>query len=167
MNARIGRAVGPFILGFLFVMVDAACKSTGGGEGRTPTGEVTATFQWQQSDPASGTLKATVVGPDGTQEMYQGKYFQITGESRIEGLGLVWDAWDPTWVGWRYWGPVPTVAFIKHYTGQVVANLEGPNAQRMRCHFKLLRPSMGMKGGGEGECQLPMGRTIKAEFPAS
>ena len=42
-----------------------------------------------------------------------------------------------------------------------------PNALRMRCHFRLHRQSLGMKGGGEGERQLPLGRTIKAEFPPS
>jgi hypothetical protein len=79
----------------------------------------------------------------------------------------LWAGWYPSWVGWPYWGPEPQIAFITHYTGQVVSNLEGPNGQRMRCHFQLLRSSAGMKGGGKGECQLPSGETIKADFPPS
>jgi hypothetical protein len=49
----------------------------------------------------------------------------------------------------------------------VVANLAGPNGQRMRCQFRVLRSSEGMKGGGQGQCQLPTGQTINADFPPS
>lgn len=37
----------------------------------------------------------------------------------------------------------------------------------LRCQFQLLRADEGMKGGGQGQCQLPSGRTIDAEFPPS
>jgi hypothetical protein len=37
----------------------------------------------------------------------------------------------------------------------------------MRCEFQLLRADEGMKAGGEGRCQLPSGKTIKAAFPPS
>ena len=45
--------------------------------------------------------------------------------------------------------------------------LAGPDGKRMRCEFQLIRAAEGMKGGGEGRCQLPSGKTIKADFPPS
>jgi hypothetical protein len=35
----------------------------------------------------------------------------------------------------------------------------------MRCHFTLARPYSGMAGGGVGQCQLPTGTIIQAQFP--
>jgi hypothetical protein len=35
----------------------------------------------------------------------------------------------------------------------------------MRCHFTLMSPSYGMAGGGLGQCQLPSGTLINAQFP--
>jgi hypothetical protein len=51
--------------------------------------------------------------------------------------------------------------------GHVVPNLAAPGGQRMRCQFQLLRSGDGMAGGGQGQCQLPSGQTIDAEFPPS
>jgi hypothetical protein len=34
----------------------------------------------------------------------------------------------------------------------------------MRCHFHLVRPASGMADGGQGQCQLPSGKTIEAAF---
>jgi hypothetical protein len=167
MNSRRGQTLRGFALGLLIATALAACKSTGGGEGRTGEGDVRATFQWEQSTPTSGVLRASLLKPNGLQETYEGKFFQITRESRLETLTPLWVGWYPAWVGWPYWGPEPQLSFITHYTGHVVANLEGPDNQRMRCHFRLLRASAGMKGGGEGECQLATGETIKASFPPS
>ncbi len=167
MSANVRRAARPCLLIFLCAFAVIACKSTGGGEGRTPAGDVRVTFQWEQSGPTSGELRASLAKPDGTQEMYRGPFFQITRESRMETLAPLWAGWYPGWVGWPYWGAVPESSFITHYTGHVVANLEGPADQRMRCHFRLLRASEGMRGGGQGECQLPSGETIKAQFPPS
>ena len=31
--------------------------------------------------------------------------------------------------------------------------------------FRLMRPSYGMTGGGMGQCQLPTGTIIQAQFP--
>ena len=113
------------------------------------------------------TVTGTVTDPSGQQETYQGKFYQITQSSRIETIGGLWDPWYPRWGGWAYWGPEPEDSFIEHYTGHVVANLSGPDAKRMRCQFQLLRADEGMKGGGQGQCQLPSGKTIHAEFPPS
>ncbi len=167
MNAHHCRPWRSLILGLLIAVAAAGCKSTGTGEGRSPQGDVSVTFQWEQSSPTSGELRATLNKRGEVPETYMGKFFQITKESTLESLGAVWSPWYPTWVGWPYWGPEPQTAFITHYTGHVVANLEGPDNKRMRCHFQLLRSSAGMKGGGKGECQLPTGETIKAEFPPS
>ncbi len=164
MQAHLLRSFG---LGLLIAAVAAGCKSTGTGEGHSPQGNAHVTFQWEQSSPTSGNLRATLITRDGGPETYAGKFFQITQESQLETLAPLWAGWYPGWGGWTYWGPEPQVSFITHYTGEVVANLEGPNSQRMRCHFRLLRASAGMKGGGKGECQLPSGETIKAEFPPS
>jgi hypothetical protein len=60
--------------------------------------------------------------------------------------------------------PYPTVQFITHYSGKVVATLDAPGNQRMRCRFHLVEPSRGMGGGGEGECQLSDGRLVRAVF---
>jgi hypothetical protein len=112
-------------------------------------------------------LEAMVVVPGGPQEEYEGRFFQITRDSDVQTMPSVWRPWYPGWRGWPYWGPEPSESFITYYTGEVVANLAGPAGQRMRCHFRLLQSSEGMKGGGQGECQLPTGETIRAEFPPS
>jgi hypothetical protein len=47
----------------------------------------------------------------------------------------------------------------------VVANLGAPGGEHMRCKFQLAHPSEGMAGGGRGQCQMPDGKTIDANFP--
>jgi hypothetical protein len=92
--------------------------------------------------------------------------FQITQESRVTDFGPLWTGWGPGWRrgwhGWGWWGPSQDV--ITHFSGQVLANLAGPGGN-MRCHFSLMRPTAGMSGGGAGECQLPDGPIINAQFP--
>jgi hypothetical protein len=156
------------LFGTLFIGAAlSGCTSTGRGTGESRTSGVTADFTWKQSEPTSGQMQAVVTMPDGRQDTYEGKFYQITKDSRMETIGPLWDPWYPGWGGWPYWGPGPTDSFIQHYTGHVVANLGGPDGQRMRCHFRLLRSEEGMKGGGQGQCQLPTGQTINAEFPPS
>src|SRR5439155_386502 len=53
--------------------------------------------------------------------------------------------WGWGWGGWGPWGPEMTT--ITQYSGQVLANLQGPSGF-MRCDFRLMRPSTGMGGGG-------------------
>jgi len=155
------------VVGLVLSAILGGCKSTGSGSGESRSGDVKVNFTWQQSEATSGTLAAAVTDPSGQQETYQGKFYQITQNSRIETVGGLWDPWYPRWGGWAYWGPEPEDSFIEHYTGHVVANLSGPDAKRMRCQFQLLRADEGMKGGGQGQCQLPSGKTIHAEFPPS
>jgi hypothetical protein len=154
----------PRALGLLLCVALAACTSTGVGTGESPGGHVQAEFTWKQSRPTSGTLDATVIQRNGTQEHYSGMFYQITRDTDIDSIAPLWRPWWPRWRGWAAWGPVPTEAFVTEYTGHVVANLEGPSGQRMRCQFRLLSSDEGMKGGGEGRCQLPSGQTINADF---
>ena len=165
MRAPLIRASCGLVFG-LFVVL-GGCKSTGSGSGESTSGDVQAQFTWEQTDPSSGSMTATLTARDGSTETYQGKFFQITSNSTVESLGPLWYPWHPGWGGWAAWGPEPNDAFITHYTGHVLANLAGPDRKRMRCEFQLLRAGEGMKGGGEGQCQLASGRVIKADFPPS
>jgi hypothetical protein len=167
MKRRVHLFLSSLTFGLFLVAALVGCKSTGQGMGESRTGDVKASFTWEESGPSSGMLKATVTKPGGAQETYEGKFYQITRDTHVETIGALWDPWYPRWGGWAYWGPEPEEAFIEHYTGHVVANLSGPNGQRMRCQFQLLRSADGMKGGGQGQCQLPSGQTINAEFPPS
>ncbi len=165
MQMRVHRSLTFMMLGILLGAVVAGCKSSGQGMGKSRSGDVTVSFTWEQSEPSSGTLRAVVTKPGAPEEMYEGKFYQITRDTRVETIGPLWEPWYPGWYGWANWGPGPESSFITHYTGHVVANLAGPNGQRMRCQFRLLNSADGMKGGGQGQCQLPTGQTINAEFP--
>ena len=95
-------------------------------------------------------------------QVYQGPMFQITQESAAWtmvrcgvgwgggfGWGLGWGGrrFGYGWGGWGPWGPYDDT--ITQYSGQVLANLQGPGGF-MRCHFTLMSPSSGMAGGGVG-----------------
>jgi hypothetical protein len=138
----------------------AACTTMGTGVGSTTGGTVRAVMSWESTGGRTGTMTARL----STGETYAGMYFQITSETRVDGLGQLWVGWARPWPGWPYWGYEPGPQFITHYSGRVVANLEGPRGH-MRCSFQLIRPAAGMAGGGQGQCQLPNGETIDATFP--
>lgn len=154
----------------LAVIALAACTTTGVGTGQSTNGNVTATFTWTETGGTQGTMVAQL----STGQVYQGPMFQITQEARVD-YGPLWNGWGPgfgwhrPWRGWGYgwggwgpWGPGPET--ITQYSGQVLANLQGPSGF-MRCQFRLMSPSMGMAGGGIGRCQLPSGLVINAQFP--
>ena len=151
----------------------AACTTTGFGTGQTNNGNVTANFSWTENAGTHGTMLANL----SNGQTYQGQFFQITQESRVDDYGPLWNGWGPGygwgggwggrgwgygWGGWGAWGPYNET--ITHYSGQVLANLQGPSGF-MRCHFTLQSPSSGMAGGGLGQCQLPTGLLINAQFP--
>lgn len=46
--------------GLFLVAALVGCKSTGQGMGESRTGDVKASFTWEESGPSSGMLKATV-----------------------------------------------------------------------------------------------------------
>jgi len=156
---RAGRVIVPAVAALGL----AACVTTGTGVGRTRNNDVSASFAWKSTDDRTGTLTASL--SDG--KTYSGKFFQITSESRIDDLGPLWGGWHRGWRGWAYWDAEPSQAFITHYSGRVVANLDGPDATHMRCRFQLIKPTDGMAGGGEGKCQLPSGQDINATFARS
>lgn len=139
----------------------AACTTTGTGMGTERAGDIRANFAWTSTDDRTGTMTANL----STNDTYTGQFFQITRDTRVDTLGPLWSGWANPWRGWRYWGPEPDTAFVTHYSGRVVANLQDPAGQHMRCHFHLMHPQQGMVGGGQGECQLPSGKTIDATFP--
>jgi hypothetical protein len=142
-----------------------ACETmgTGTGVGSTPTGQVQAVLSWEMSGSREGTMTAML----STGETFTGMYFQITSETRADNLDPLWVGWGRPWGGWPHWGYVdPGPEFITYYSGRVLANLQGPNGAYMRCSFQLIRPSSGMAGGGQGQCQLPSGATINTTFPS-
>ena len=149
----------------------AGCTTSGVGTGQVVGQNIGAIFIWTEN----GGTRGTMVAQPSNGEVFQGPLFQITPESRswiMVRCGTVGArlrlgpsasaavlGWG--WGGWGPWGPMDT---ITHYSGQVLANLQGPGGF-MRCHFSLMLPSYGMAGGGLGQCQLPTGTIINAEFP--
>lgn len=125
-------------------------------------------FYWTSKDGTlSGTMRATLAG-----DIFQGRFFQITQQTRAETLTPLWAHWRDGWNDWPYWGhsalqPYPGTQFITHYSGKVVATLESAEGERMRCRFHLVEPTRGMSGGGEGECQLSGDKVIQASFPGT
>lgn len=141
----------------------AACTTTGTGVGSTATGAESVMFHWTSSDGVSGSMTATL----SDAKTYSGQFFQITSNTAVDNLGPLWAGWGPGWRrgGWEDWDPGPE--FVTHYSGRVLANLASPDGIHMRCRFQLVHPSDGMAGGGQGECQIPNGQRIDAQFPKS
>jgi hypothetical protein len=151
----------PALLGMIGAI--AACTTMGTGFGDSRNGDIHAAFAWKSTDDRTGTLTANLSNGD----IFSGPFFQVTRDTRVETLDPLWYGWRDTWRGWRYWGPYPDTAFVTHYSGRVVANLQDGAGEHMRCHFHLMHPQHGMAGGGEGQCQLSTGRTIDAMFANS
>lgn len=152
----------------VLLWVLAACTTTGMGGGQLSGAGAhnePVSFMWKSTDGGiSGTMTAALPGA-----IFEGRFFQITSQTRGEVLTPLWTHWRHGWYDWPYWdrawmAPYPTVQFITHYSGKVVATLEAPGNQRMRCRFHLVEPARGMGGGGEGECQLSDGRLVRAVF---
>lgn len=158
----------------LLAIAATGCTTTGFGTGQSPNGALGATFSWTETGGSQGRMAAQL----SNGQIYQGLMFQITSESRVAsyyeplwngwGRGFGWGRgwggrrWGYGWGGWGPWGP--DMETITHYSGQVLANLQGPGGF-MRCHFNLMSPSAGMAGGGIGQCQMPNGTIINAQFP--
>lgn len=156
----------------LLAIAAAGCTTTGVGTGGTANGSLGATFTWTETGGTRGSMVAQL----SNGQVFQGPMFQITQESTVSDYGPLWNGWGAGfgwgrgwggrrwgwgWGGWGPWGPDEET--ITHYTGQVLANLAGPGGY-MRCHFTLMSPSSGMAGGGVGQCQLPSGTIIHAQF---
>lgn len=139
----------------------AACSTMGIGHGDVTRGGGPVSFDWNaKGAETSGQMTATLA--DG--EMFSGPFVQMTRERRVD-LDPLWVGWPYGWSDWRWGGLAPDGAFETIYGGKVVANLQGPNDERMRCSFTLNDPPAGMAGGGQGQCQLTGGGTVDAVFP--
>jgi hypothetical protein len=156
------RSVGAGLV--LGIVVAAGCTTMGAGTGSTALGRHPVTFSWK-GDAGSNSGFMTASFADG--RTYSGQFFQITSNTTAENLGPLWTGWGPGWGmgGWYdwTWGP----EFVTHYSGRVVANLVASDGSHMRCRFRLIHPDGGMSGGGSGECQLPNGKQIDAQFPSA
>jgi hypothetical protein len=147
----------------LLIAVAAGCTTMGTGTGSTATGKNPVNFTWKSSDGVSGSMNASL----SNGKTYSGQFFQITSDTTVDNLGPLWAGWGGyggRWGGdWGFWDAGPE--FVTHYSGRVVANLATADGGHMRCTFQLVHPQDGMAGGGTGQCQLPKGNTIDANFP--
>lgn len=141
-----------------------ACTSMGTGSGATSPNGAPVRFAWTSKD---GGTTGTMTAKLGDDSAFAGPFVQMTSAVRIESLEPIWRGWRRGWNDWSDWGRYPDTAFATHYSGKVVANLQGPGDQHMRCRFHLNAPQAGMSGGGQGECQLGSGSTVDAVFPRS
>jgi hypothetical protein len=156
MSIKTWRTVG----GALALASLAACATTGTGVGTTGEDNLPVKFSWSSDNSVSGNMQATLANG----EAFDGKFFQVTSETRVDRLGPLWTGWGRH-RDWPFWDAGPD--FVKHYSGRVVANLQAPDGEHMRCSFRLMDPSSGMSGGGAGRCQVPGGETVDATFPAA
>jgi hypothetical protein len=142
-----------------------ACTTTGSGTGSVSPDNTPVAFAWTSKDGGtSGTMSATL----GNGAAFSGPFLQMTSAVRTDSLEPMWAGWRRGWNDWNYWGAAyPDVAFSTRYSGKVVANLQGPDSQQLRCRFHLNDPIAGMGGGGQGECQVTGGRTVNAVFARS
>ena len=143
----------------------SACATTGTavGELKTPNGPqqaVTMVWRSDATSPDRGRIAGTLA--DGVH--YSGKYFEVV-KTVDEGVyGPAWDGWRTYWADWgtgthyEYdWS-----RFVEVYTGRVIANLRSDDGKvRLRCRFTIQKPLEGLTGGGNGDCQLSNGESIK------
>jgi hypothetical protein len=143
--------------GILALALAAACATTRGQD-------TLVNFSWtsEDADAVSGTMTATLF----SGQSFTGKFFQVTSDTRVDGL-------TPLWAGWAghrerpYWGFDAGPEFVKHYAGRVLANLADAQGDHMRCSFRLVSPASGMDGGGLGRCEASAGEMVAASFPAA
>jgi hypothetical protein len=155
------------------VLVVVLCTGIAGCRGRStltgewkppeePAREIAIQFRSEADD--RGTVRATL-GDGG--EAFEGTYVQVSSDTPAEVIQPIILAWAPTWAKrapllqpdpWME-GITGIAAFVRHYTGKVVAALEGER-QTMRCRFDLDDPEKGVRKGASGSCQLSGGGTI-------
>jgi hypothetical protein len=141
----------------LLVALAAGCATMRTGSGSAVSGANPVQFGWTSRGNDSGSMTATFANG----RTFTGQFSQITSDLTHE-LGPQ----GPIWHQEGLYDVGPSLQSVPHYTGRVVANLSGSNGAQMRCHFELMRPVDGMSGGAHGECQLPDGLSVDAQFPA-
>jgi hypothetical protein len=149
----------------LGALVLGACTTIGSGSGTLGADSQPVNFAWKSDyNDTSGTLSATLA--DG--KVFSGPYVQATSETRTDDFAPMWNGWNYGWPDWRWGGRgLPLTSFTTEYSGRVLANLQASDGARMRCHFQLNNPPAGMKGGGQGHCEIKGGSTIDAVFPTT
>jgi len=151
----------------LAVLALAACETphgAGTGSGNVRGSQKPVAFTWESEGDKSGDITATF----SSGRVFKGEYVQISRDVHSENLDPLWDGWDrPRSANeWRYWNADSRSEFVRENSGRVLANLHDEKGEYMRCRFRLVSPDRGMKGGGEGRCQLSdSGKEINAEFP--
>jgi hypothetical protein len=151
----------------LAVLALAACETPNGagtGSGNVRGTQKPVAFTWESEGDKSGDITATF----NSGRVFTGEYVQISRDVRSESLDPLWNGWDRprNANAWRYWSASSRSEFVRENTGRVLANLHDDKGEYMRCRFTLINPERGMKGGGEGRCQLSdSGKEINAEFP--
>jgi hypothetical protein len=151
----------------LAVLALAACETPNGagtGSGNVRGTQKPVAFTWESEGDKSGDITATF----NSGRVFTGEYVQISRDVRSESLDPLWNGWDrPSNANaWRYWSASSRSEFVRENSGRVLANLHDDKGEYMRCRFTLISPERGMKGGGEGRCQLSdSGKEINAEFP--
>jgi hypothetical protein len=150
----------------LAVLALAACETPNGagtGSGNVRGTQKPVAFTWESDDSNSGDITATF----GSGRVFTGEYVQISRDISEKNLDPLWDGWDRprSKNDWRYWNADSRSEFVRENSGRVLANLHDEKGEYMRCRFRLAYPERGMKGGGEGRCQLSdSGKEINAEF---
>jgi hypothetical protein len=147
----------------------AGCVTTGsiGGRLSAPGEPVTGVVFSFQSDRfgEGGRLSAALPGG----EYFSGRYLQITSTSTADVVQPISMFWGPRWHHWGAFGPPwmeegDHTAFVRTYSGKVVATLFGDKGNTMRCRFQLTNPEAGLSSGGVGECQVSNGGQIDVQF---
>jgi hypothetical protein len=147
----------------------AGCVTAGSMGGRLsvpgePVAGVTFSFQ---SDRFGEGGRLTVPLPSG--EYFTGRYLQITSTSTADVVQPISMFWGPRWHHWGPFGPPwmeegDHTAFVRTYSGKVVATLFGDKGNTMRCRFQVTNPEAGLGNGGVGECQVSDGGRIDVQF---
>lgn len=141
----------------------AGCATSGVGRGQVeapgkPEAEGEAVFVWRaDADARRGTIEAVL--PDGRD--FRGTFLQVTSATVAQDLGPGYSTWAGPGYGWGYMSGYDHSSFVRHYTGRVIAQLDGPDGETMRCVFQLARPEDGPASGGMGDCELSGGERIE------
>jgi hypothetical protein len=144
------------------VVLAHGCMTQGTGAGLLVTGgrarsTSNVSFAWRASpDATRGTITAAL--PDG--RVFTGDFRQVTANATQD---VPVQPWSDSWNGTGFDSGVSMYsrsAYVRRYSGHVIAELQGPNHQRMRCDFVLSRPENGPAAGGMGQCELSNGERI-------